>query len=1055
MNFRSLIRVAGLAVCAVWIAPVQGQDAKPPAGEWELLLNCAVPGRTNQTLYSHNLILDLEAKDRRWERVWGYCLGYSGNASYGRVLESETSGETFRLKLAIRIGGDAWNPNARATYAVDMRRGSDGGYVGTYTGVYDDRPVSGVATATLKPPRPPIPADFVPVQPGERPRMLFRKRDLPELRKKFNTPLGKQFEAVSRASSDPIALGVLYQLTGHKDYAMDAIPFVRETMLKQDPGHLGLGQIWGPRMTEVSMTYDLCYDAWPEHFRKTVDGYLRWMVNRCLRFMNALGTHPNCHPCSNFSGPIRGGGALGSLAIWGEKGPEPQAPHDPGTEATAIPPLKEFEPVKGVPVYIFRQDDRPLKWQQSSPLIQRPTDWVWAGPLPFVAQGDVLAPVGGYAKARPAPGMKVEVRQATSATGTNETHTLLFHRPDETPVVEEEAAADRLTPEEKKDQTIRGYYDDGLQPVKTSLLFCYLRVPNDQVMRFNKDAGSSRVWLNGVELFGDDFIRVRDGVYPLLVQHNYRAPFEEFSAEFVPVAEEEMQSAMAERRVKYKKEVEDYQDDLMAWKESGGMDPKREYLFGLGREEMNVVYRVMMGNGGFQTEGEGYTYHSADCPLQYAVAYRKMFGRDVTPYPRVTHFPPRYVAQAIFPGDQTAIGGKPIALSINVTGAAVPIGWLCMGFPIVPEQLKPGVLWAWNRIANVNAAKIATGDGFTGSTLFGQFMASPAYTFLHYPLDLQPKHPGECFENTWAADTKGLYIFRNGWKGGEDIVLQTYLKTQINKGNSQPNAGTFNLYGLGRTWLQCIPGKRTTRWEQNVVMFPEDEERIHGGETGVRTYYRAEKDGSGAVSVNLDFLYSGGKPVMADGKPVILKDGKTQRVPLNDYNGIQFPDRVDPDGIKGMRAFGVDYSGKCGSPMLLVLVDKIVGGGQRSWLWHMADGVLKLERNAFTITQGDANLKATFVCPAEVRLEGPGSNTYTVTTKKTVDVYGYKKEQVTVQTNTVEAIVANGPDHFFTIVTLQRGVAPPVRVEGEGLAAKVTVGGQSVRFDGEKVIIGQ
>jgi hypothetical protein len=43
---------------------------------------------------------------------------------------------------------------------------------------------------------------------------------------------------------------------------------------------------------------------------------------------------------------------------------------------------------------------------------------------------------------------------------------------------------------------------------------------------------------------------------------------------------------------------------------------------------------------------------------------------------------------------------------------------------------------------------------------------------------------------------------------------------------------------------------------------------------------------------------------------------------------------------------------------------------------------------------------------------------------------------------------------FFVILTLQRGVAPAVKVEGTGLDAKVTVGQQTVRFDGQKVIFG-
>jgi len=1049
MNSRSLIQLAILVAGLVWVLPARGVDEKPFTGELEMILNGAIYHGSNQAPDSPSLILDLEAKDGKWEPVWGYGLSFVHNASSGKVMEGELRGDTLRLKIAMRIGGDIWIAGGRATYDVQLRLGPDGTYVGTYTGVFRDSPASGKATATLKPPRPPIPADFVPVQPGEHPRVLFRKKDLPELRKKFNTPFGKQFEAVSRAGSDPIALGVLYQLTGHKDYAMDALPFVRETMLKQDPGFLGLGQVWGPRMCEVAITYDLCYDVWPQDFRKMVDGYLLWMTDRCLRFMSSLSTAANTHPSSNFSGPMRGGGAIASLVLWGERAPEPQAPHDGGNEAVVIPPLPDFTPVKGVPIYIFRSDDRPAKWRQGAPMIQRPTDWVWSDPLPFVAQDDVLASVGGYAKARPAPGMTVTVPRSPTG-GTNAPPSIRFHRPDEVYVIPE-VVEERLTPDEVKDLKIRSYFEDVTRPDKTSLLFCYLRIPAAQLLRFNKDQGGTRAWMNGVEIFGDDFIRVQDGVYSLLIQHHNEAPLEGFSAEFVPVAEENLQHAMADRRVKYKKAFEDFQDDLMAWKASGGLDPKREYLFGLGREEMNVVYRVMMGNGGFQTEGESYTLHSADCPLQYAVAYRKMFGRDVTPYPRPTHFPPRYVAQAIFPGDQTARSGKAVVLPVNGPGWGVPVGWLTVGFPIVPDQLKPGVLWAWNRLTGVDPAGIADGSGFTGSTLFGDHIrATPYYTFLHYPLDLQPKHPSECFANTWAADSKGLYVFRNGWKGDDDIVLQVFAKNQVNKGHNQANAGTFTLYGLGKTWIESTPDRDCPRWKQNVVMFPEDENNMLDSETGVTTYSRLEKDGSGAVSVNLDFIYSGGRIVRTNGVPVLRKDGKPQRINLNDQNGIHLPENVEPDGIKGMRAFGVDYSGKCGAPVLLVVVDKITGGGERIWVCNGSGGAVP-DRNTFIRTQDDASLATTFVVPAEAK-QASGAITYTETKTISTNIYGRTKTTVQASTNTVSVDGIKGKDNFFTIMTLQRGAAPKVVVEGQGLDAKVTVGSRKVSFDGQKVV---
>jgi hypothetical protein len=450
----------------------------------------------------------------------------------------------------------------------------------------------------------------------------------------------------------------------------------------------------------------------------------------------------------------------------------------------------------------------------------------------------------------------------------------------------------------------------------------------------------------------------------------------------------------------------------------------------------------------------------------YAVAFRQMFGRDVSAYPDVTHFPPRYVAQSVWPGDQKAVGGqvrngkvtggRAIAPPINGPGG-VSAKWLATGFPIVPEKLKPGVLWAWNRLTNTDPAKVGKEGGLDESLLFGRAVggenfevSGSSYVFLNYPLDLQPKHPSECFENTWEANTKGLHIFRNGWQGTDDIVLQTHLKTQINKGHNQPNAGTFNLQGLGKEWACCFDGRDGPRWDHSVVMLPEDDERVNVHEIGNRTYYRAEKDGSGVLSVNLDFLYSGGK--------TYKRDEQVRRMSLCDQNGLPIPENLAPDGIKGMRGFGVDYSGKSGAPMLLVLVDQIIGGGERWWLWNAPSAAvagLRFDRNTFTLTQDDANLKATFVCPTEVRFAQPGKETYKQTTKITIEVGGRKKPSTKTEVKPIGAIVAKGAGHFFVVVTLQRGPAPEVRVEGQGLDAKVTVGKQKVRFDGQKVIFGE
>ena len=44
---------------------------------------------------------------------------------------------------------------------------------------------------------------------------------------------------------------------------------------------------------------------------------------------------------------------------------------------------------------------------------------------------------------------------------------------------------------------------------------------------------------------------------------------------------------------------------------------------------------------------------------------------------------------------------------------------------------------------------------------------------------------------------------------------------------------------------------------------------------------------------------------------------------------------------------------------------------------------------------------------------------------------------------------------LFVVMTLQKGDAPEVKVEGTGLDAKVAVGRQVISFDGEKIVLVQ
>jgi hypothetical protein len=209
-----------------------------------------------------------------------------------------------------------------------------------------------------------------PPEPGEHPRLLFRKSDLPALRARAGTPEGKAIldrlrrclngsdgetmptsynpekGAIDKDGSGDFGAkaplgaytfshlagyGLLYQLTGDRKYAElgrqcfeKALEGYRDRdrryAFKAPMGALRAGPVLG----WTALGYDLCYDGWDEEFRTKV----------CLALANyderdpqkkvnlprlAEGSMP---PFSNHFGMQAGGAALTLLAIRGDPGAE-------------------------------------------------------------------------------------------------------------------------------------------------------------------------------------------------------------------------------------------------------------------------------------------------------------------------------------------------------------------------------------------------------------------------------------------------------------------------------------------------------------------------------------------------------------------------------------------------------------------------------------------------------------------------------------------------------------------------------------------------------------
>lgn len=203
-------------------------------------------------------------------------------------------------------------------------------------------------------------AGHVPVKPGEHPRLFFRRKDLPSLRKRAATGEGKKI--ISRlkvllgggqtmpAAKSPLTeayggkvklpegaysishaagFGLLYQLTGRKKYAdlgKRCFEWAWKGVRDRDPrGRYswkwpGGALRAGPSLGWYAAGYDLCYDGWDEAFRRKVALAIQDYNEGKFMSLADLAQGKRHHPASNHWGPQVGGAALALLAIMGDPG---------------------------------------------------------------------------------------------------------------------------------------------------------------------------------------------------------------------------------------------------------------------------------------------------------------------------------------------------------------------------------------------------------------------------------------------------------------------------------------------------------------------------------------------------------------------------------------------------------------------------------------------------------------------------------------------------------------------------------------------------------------
>jgi len=704
------------------------------------------PGPTSSAL-----LLNLTKAGNRWERAVGTAGNLSRGIDFGYVTDARLSGDEFDVSIDVNlVGGGYTSIDERATYRARLKRTEGGRYEGTYTGTFKGVEMKGFADAVVMPAATAAEPGFQPIQPGEHPRILFRKRDLPALRARAKTPLGR---AALEKITGGIALGVKYQLTGDTKYA-DQSRAVVERFLDGDfhiqaPGsHHGMLH-WGPLWEQAAVSYDLCYDAWPDGFKRRVGRSLCSWSRRIFFQHRMFNTQAQYDFGNSEAMWFHYGPALAGLAMWGEKGPQPIEPlsHDP---ATAIPPATDYKPGNDVPVVPLQPGKSPDKWLFHRPIL----DYL---------QSDPLQPLGGAESCRPESGTAFDF----------ESQKYVF----------EPLPADRIPPDGGailnigKSLILKYRAHVGTKPGPeiaadapiTMCLFTVLKNDRPRQVKVNapfSPNGWQQFVLGGHNLAHGQVVRLDKGLYPLLIVLRIGARWTYLTTrldEATAADVEHSKALLARLQRKYEHRLADWKWDAAEWERTGGANQRYQKLFELTRWVMYTHYREGFGTGAAQSDTSGMCRTMALLPAAYAAAYRRSFGFDVSPHADITHFAARRVFAHVYPRD-----GEPVTLSVNGPND-LSNEYFALHFPIVPRAWKPAILWAWHRHVGVDDP----GD-VPEKVLNGSIESAVVRALLDYPLDVRPRPPKGVLPLAWEAPDFGYFGLRNAWDGEDDFLVQIY-----------------------------------------------------------------------------------------------------------------------------------------------------------------------------------------------------------------------------------------------------------------------------------------
>lgn len=298
------------------------------SGDISITLENALWQQKEENFTYQDITLDLVCKKSQCKtEIWGFAPKFN-RADHDGILNIIKKNNTKQLQVKININSDPWIGGGAAEYLIELQPNQkDKKIVGSYSGTFNKEVVSGKVTGNIAPHFPRQISNHKPISPREHPRLIFRQSQLPELREKANTPIGKailtqlQNSLQQKIYYEAFVPNSGYHAAGHCFLSLiNENPQAAETAWQIVEKSLNNP---GPRLLEhapivagVALAYDLCYNAWDQQRVEKITDWLAQQTTLLVAGTRGKGWNP--YAWSNWSGRARGAAGLAALAILSE-----------------------------------------------------------------------------------------------------------------------------------------------------------------------------------------------------------------------------------------------------------------------------------------------------------------------------------------------------------------------------------------------------------------------------------------------------------------------------------------------------------------------------------------------------------------------------------------------------------------------------------------------------------------------------------------------------------------------------------------------------------------